>query len=167
MIPTTVRVVCMNTLNLALGCAAASDGLSILHTESLQRRVVEARSKLGLILGAWTPSPSRCKCWVRKSPTQAELTNFFTALCEDRAEKSQRRLLEKFAHHFEDKTNTLPGIRGTAWAAFNAISGYADHEMTVHGQGTVRADNRLCSLWFGAANALKQDAWQAALAMAS
>src|SRR5262249_52712166 len=46
---TTVRVVCANTLNLALGRARHGEGLTIRHCESLEGRVREARAKLGLL----------------------------------------------------------------------------------------------------------------------
>jgi phage/plasmid-like protein (TIGR03299 family) len=47
MLPTTVRVVCANTLNLALGRAAG--GISICHWPKLTERVREAREALGII----------------------------------------------------------------------------------------------------------------------
>jgi phage/plasmid-like protein (TIGR03299 family) len=49
MIPTTVRVVWQNTLNLALGRAGAGAGLTVRHRDSLAERVQEARAKLGLV----------------------------------------------------------------------------------------------------------------------
>jgi len=49
MIPTTVRVVCQNTLNLALGRAGSTEGLSIFHFENLDARVADARRKLGIV----------------------------------------------------------------------------------------------------------------------
>lgn len=47
MLPTTVRVVCQNTLNLAL--RGTSGGLCIPHWPKLESRVREARQKLGII----------------------------------------------------------------------------------------------------------------------
>ena len=60
MIPTTIRVVCPNTLNLALGRSAATDGVTIFHNESLDRRVADAREKLGVISRRVDES-SRCR----------------------------------------------------------------------------------------------------------
>ena len=48
MIPTTVRVVCQNTLNLAMR-EAGMDGLTISHHPRLESRIAEARAKLGII----------------------------------------------------------------------------------------------------------------------
>jgi hypothetical protein len=49
MIPTTVRVVCMNTLNLALSHAGRKEGISIRHRPNLDQRVAEARERLGVV----------------------------------------------------------------------------------------------------------------------
>lgn len=57
MFPTTIRVVCQNTLNLALRQAGES-GLTIYHRESLQQRVEEAKVLLGLISERVDQSPT-------------------------------------------------------------------------------------------------------------
>src|SRR5262245_46039238 len=51
MIPTSIRVVCQNTLNLALSRSSSTEGLSVFHFENLDRRVAEARQKLGVVVG--------------------------------------------------------------------------------------------------------------------
>ena len=63
MIPTTVRVVCQNTLHLALSGAGVAEGLTVYHSESLPRRVAEARDKLRIITAAWTSSPGSSPRW--------------------------------------------------------------------------------------------------------
>jgi phage/plasmid-like protein (TIGR03299 family) len=167
MIPTSVRVVCQNTLNLALGRAAAAEGLTIYHSESLERRVQEARDKLGIITRRVEQFGEQVQALARRQLTRAELADYFAGLVQGRGEAHQRRLLERFAANFEDGTNTLPGVRGSAWAAHNAVSEYADHQSAVRGRGELqRADSRLYSAWFGAGAALKQQAFEAALALA-
>jgi phage/plasmid-like protein (TIGR03299 family) len=49
MLPTTVRVVCKNTLNLSMRNGHKSDTLSVRHNSNLNARVEEARKNLGLI----------------------------------------------------------------------------------------------------------------------
>ena len=86
---------------------------------------------------------------------------------KDRAEKQQRRLLEQLLDNFEHPSNTLPGIAGTAWAAYNAVSHWADHQSVIRGKSEdQRADGRLFSIWFGSAAGLKQEAFESALALA-
>lgn len=166
-LPTTVRVVCQNTLNLALRYAASDEGLTITHTESLERRVAEARTKLGVITRRMDQFADEAKALARKSLTTVELRDYFTSLVEARAEKSQKKLLEAIFDNLNNPRNTLPGIEGTAWAAYNAVSEYADHQMKVLGEGDVALDNRVNSIWFGTANRMKQKAWESALALVS
>jgi phage/plasmid-like protein (TIGR03299 family) len=168
MIPTSVRVVCQNTLNLALGRAGSADGVTITHTESLSRRVADARQKLGIVIDRVEQFGEQVKTLARKSLTKDQLAAYFAGLVEARAEKPQKKLLEAFAENFENPRNALPEIRGSVWAAFNAVSEYADHQMTVFGQESgTRLDNRLNSVWFGAAHAFKQRAFAAAVALAA
>jgi hypothetical protein len=58
-------------------------------------------------------------------------------------------------------------MRGTLWAAFNAVSKFADHERVFRGRSDLaRRENRLDSIWFGSSNQLKQRAYSAALTLA-
>jgi phage/plasmid-like protein (TIGR03299 family) len=167
MVPTTVRVVCQNTLTLALGKAGAAEGLTVYHSENLARRVAEAREKLGVVARRVDEFGEQVRVLARRSMTQAELTAYFTALVADRSEPQQKALLGRFAANFEDATNTLPGVRGTLWGAFNSVSEWADHQATVRGQTDLqRADGRLFSNWFGSSAAVKRQAFEAAMAMA-
>src|SRR5262249_31042682 len=50
MIPTSVRVVCNNTLNRARRRGVAGEGSPLLHSKNLQAGVEEARRKLGVIV---------------------------------------------------------------------------------------------------------------------
>jgi phage/plasmid-like protein (TIGR03299 family) len=165
MVPTTVRVVCANTLNLALG-KAGSDGLVVYHSESLERRVKEAREKLGIIVGRVDRFEEEVQTLARRQLSQEQLTAYFVSLVKDRSERQQKQLLERFAANFDGETNTLPSVRGSLWAAYNAVSEYADHQATVRGKDAhQRADGRLYSAWFGSGANMKQQAYEAALAL--
>ena len=72
------------------------------------------------------------------------------------------RLLERIQPLFEKgRGNDLPGVRGTWWAAYNAVSEYLTHE-----RGRA-ADTRLDSLWFGQGANLNGRALSVALEMAA
>jgi hypothetical protein len=47
------------------------------------------------------------------------------------------------------------------WAAYNAVTEYSDHLKSV--RNATDGENRLQSIWFGSAAALKQIAWDSAL----
>lgn len=166
-IPTSVRVVCNNTLNLALNQAGASEGLTVYHSESLERRIREAREKLGVITRRVELFGQQIEALVRRSMTEAELTAYFVGLVKGRSENQQKKLLTALLDNFHHPSNTLPGVAGTAWAAFNAVSHWTDHQATVRGRDeTQRVDARLSSIWLGAGAAVKQEAFEAAMALA-
>lgn len=167
MIPTTVRVVCANTLHLALSGAGVAEGLTVYHSESLPRRVQEARDKLGIITRRVEEFGGQLATLARRQLTEAELTAYFVGLVKDRSERQLKRLLEQLLDNFNHATNTLPGVRGSAWAALNAVSHYTDHQARVVGRDEQqRADGRLFGQWFGSGAAMKAQAFTAALELA-
>lgn len=167
-IPTTVRVVCQNTLTLALR-QARGKGLTIRHTESLQHRVQVARNQLGLVVERLEELDEQIGVLTRTSLSTEELGRYFAGLVEGRSEKSQKKLIEAFYGNFENERQRLPGVAGSLWAAYNAVSEYTDHQMTVFGKDNVQValENRLQSVWFGSGRALKEQAFESALGMAS
>src|SRR5262249_39690207 len=76
MTPTTVRVVCQNTLNLALGRAGTS-GLRISHFENLHDRIKEARAKLGIVLRRFDRFQEELDALARVSLTETQVVNYF------------------------------------------------------------------------------------------
>jgi phage/plasmid-like protein (TIGR03299 family) len=211
MIPTTVRVVCANTLNLALGRAKSGEGLTIRHCESLEGRVREARAKLGLLTErveqfadearllaacplndrqargyfeqffptrpaavaapATLPTEVSLDAILEAQQGQASLVDQLLANHQEelsRTERRNARILESLLESYHGRANEALGIEGTAWAAYNSVSAWADHTSAVRGKNELeRADNRLNSVWFGSANQLKQDAYSAALQLAN
>jgi phage/plasmid-like protein (TIGR03299 family) len=210
MIPTTVRVVCQNTLSLALGRAGAREGLSVRHCESLERRVEEARENLGILERRVQEFEGQARLLAGASLTDAQAQDYFESVFpvptrrpadapveipglldaildtaeerrsvtqellaadrehESRAQARNRRILEQVLANYHGEANALPGVEGTAWAAYNAVSEWADHQSSVQGRSErQRADNRLQSVWFGSAAGLKERAFDAALLMAA
>jgi phage/plasmid-like protein (TIGR03299 family) len=211
MLATTVRVVCANTLNLALGRARHGEGLCIRHSESLEGRVREARAKLGLLterVGQFADEARQlAACPLSDQEARAYFEQFFptrpavtaapaplpseglldaileahqgqTSLVDSllanhqeeqtRTERRNARILEALLENYHSQANEALRIQGTAWACYNTISAFADHESTVRGKSELeRADNRLNSIWFGSANQLKQEAYSAALELAA
>jgi hypothetical protein len=73
----------------------------------------------------------------------------------------QRRILESCFRLFEEGKGTgLPGVRGTLWGAYNAVTEYLGYE-----RGNSQ-DTRLNSLWFGESARTNQRALEVALGMA-
>jgi phage/plasmid-like protein (TIGR03299 family) len=206
MIPTSVRVVCNNTLNLAMGRSTKGGGFTLHHSKNLQARVEDARSKLGIIVERVDTFQEEIQALARHSLKETEVTDYFHKLFpvkskkpaaidtgrildqildataakrdlvdellagnvaeQSRAEKRNEAILEQIMVNFHNSTNTMPGVEGSAWAAYNAVSEWADHQKAVRGKSEWdKADNRLNSIWFGSANQVKQEAYQNALAL--
>ena len=169
MLPTTVRVVCMNTLNLALrqGSEGQGSGWSIRHCSSLHERVEEARRALGLVSQRLDRFSIEVKLLCDRQLTGRQLNGHFGDLLPigdtERQKANRDSDLAEFHANFENKTNTLSGIRGSAWAAYNAVSEWADHQKSFRGADSIlRQQRRLDSIWFGSSNELKQHAWAGA-----
>jgi phage/plasmid-like protein (TIGR03299 family) len=187
MVPTTVRVVCQNTLNLALGRAGSAE-VTVRHRESLVDRVAEARQQLGLTLARVDRFQEEIDALARTPLSGPAVPRYFRSALElpaleelleapkeswprlargllaeqsERQRAAQARLLERLAENFEAPKNRLRGIEGTAWAAYNAVSQYVDHQMRVGS-----AEARLNSVWFGNGDRLKQHAFARALQLA-
>lgn len=170
MIPTSVRVVCQNTLNLALR-QAGSEGLAIRHRPSLNERVREAREKLGIVAARFDEFDAELHAMIARTLTARQVHDYFDGLLPkpdtDRQRDTRRKMMQKFIENFESPTNTLRGMAHTPWAAYNAVSEWADHQRSFRGASDQhRAESRLNSVWFGSSNQVKQRAYRNALDLA-
>jgi phage/plasmid-like protein (TIGR03299 family) len=169
MLATTVRVVCQNTLNLAMKAGAA---LTVSHFTNLDQRVSEARQKLGIIAARFDQFDAEMHAMIKRPLKSAQADKYFRAQfgvdagASDLAKKLAERKLDQVRANFDNERNALPGIKGTAWAAYNAVSEYADHQKSWIGKTAKdKADTQLNSIWFGGSHQLKQKAYADALAL--
>jgi phage/plasmid-like protein (TIGR03299 family) len=198
MIPTSVRVVCNNTLNLALRKAAGKEGFTLLHSKNLQARVEEARRKLGLVIERLDRFEEQIQALAKAPLTEGQARDYWdvlfptgrlrrrtptapvvgtdgAALLDDtvisdgeqergRLWKRNALIVEQLLENYQSSSNTLPGIRDTAWAAFNAVSQWVDHQSPVRGKDRLtQADHRMHSIFFGRGDELKQQAFRTAM----
>lgn len=167
---TTVRVVCQNTLNLAMGLAG-NEGVTIRHRGELQSQVDQARVTLGLAHRRLKTFGEEVGAMKAVPMTGGRLERYFNSLLAplgdrptDGERKNRAAALERLNVNFTDATNTVGGMRGTLWAALNAATEYADHHRRVRGSNPgARAENRLDSIWFGSGHDFKQAAYRSAL----
>ena len=110
-----------------------------------------------------------------RKPSENNVTSITAALtpkgrvrksAEQSANDSFGKLTETITPLFEGvgaggQGNNMAGVRGTMWAAYNAVTGYLSHE---RGRSN---DTRLDSLWFGNAGKTNQRALEVALKMAA
>lgn len=165
--PTTVRVVCNNTLAIALN--GASSAIKVPHSTSFDAQAV--KKQLGIAVSQWDSFMYRMKTLSERKVKSHESMNYFLkVLCQtdshvdpaqglmnERALKKVQALYEGQGHGAE-----LASASGTAWGLLNAVTEFVDHERRARSQ-----EYRLDSAWFGQGASLKQRALDYALQLAA
>lgn len=167
---TPIRVVCQNTLNIALRDNTRKQ--TVRHTGAMGLQVRNVREGLGIINEQFEQFGQAAQAMTRVQ-MDSEKFRAFLVSCgiapEDKGQEISTRaqnIMEEVSKRFEyGPANNLPGIKGTAWAAFNAVTEYADWERTARGSQGNELQSRAKSLLFGSAAQLKQKAWDAAVAL--
>ena len=163
MLFTPVRVVCQNTLNLALHRGTA-EGISIRHTASATTRIDEARRALGLAHSYYEEFAAEAARLMATPYTDTQMNGLVERLfpmerdeLSTRTQKHRQKVLELFEYGRGHEQ-----IRGTAWAALNAVAEFADHYRSTRVRpGDRRDEKRLSSVWLGSAASLKRAAHEA------
>jgi phage/plasmid-like protein (TIGR03299 family) len=168
---TPIRVVCANTLNTAHR-RGQKQGIAIRHQGELKSKIRKAREVLGFADQYYNVLEDKIRVLVNHQPNTRQLEDYFRSLYPDtglgenaRSENIRNTLGRLFE---EGKGQDIPGVKGTMWAAFNAVTEYIDHHRQTRGNSTLaKADHRLKSQWFGSGAQLKTQAWDLALSLAS
>src|SRR5262245_2888588 len=157
---TPIRVVCNNTLTAALGrkWSSAAD-VYVRHHRNAAIRIQEAQRAMGLIRKKVEATQV---AYTQLVSTPIDAAEYFARVFkapertpsagDDKYDDKlarwtahQQRLLQLYEAGLG---NDLPGVRGTAWAALNAISEWADHHYPVLESGKV-SSSRTTSVLFG------------------
>ena len=165
--PTTVRVVCNNTLSIALSGATSS--IKVPHSTSFDAQAV--KKQLGIAVSQWDSFMYRMKTLSERKVKSHESMNYFLkVLCQTDAHAdpalglTNERALKKVQALYEGNGRgaELSAAKGTAWGLLCSVTEFVDHERRARSQ-----EYRLDSAWFGQGAALKQRALEHALQMAS
>lgn len=166
---TPIRVVCNNTLNAALR-QASSDytldrNISIRHTGDVQAKISQAQNALGLANSYYKSFEEICQS-LRSKLVDSAMVNTFLRECFElkptdeistRTANSMDRVEALFS---SDPKNNLAGMKGTAWALYNAAAQYADHEAIAVKQFN---DRRMNSILWGSGESFKDRALNSCL----
>lgn len=172
--PTSVRVVCANTLRLAIGEADSKRsegglplGLKLFHTAgSLRNRVQKAKELLGVINDSHDDFATAARAMLAKPLNTQGVADYFGGLVEGRSDRSKEKVLGQLWDRFALPTNE-GGYKSNVWTAYNAASEWADHELRVTGSGAVRAERKFSSVLFGSSHEFKSRAWATACDLAT
>lgn len=128
---TPVRVVCANTQAAALAAHASS--FSIRHTRNAKAAVAAARGALGLTFEYVEAFEVEAERLIETTLTDGQFDDLMEAtfgpLDPDASERTKhadadRHDVLSFLFHDAD---TQAGVRGTAWAGYQAVAEYVDH----------------------------------------
>lgn len=157
---TTVRVVCNNTLGLAVGDRAGQ--LRVPHSTAFNPE--RFKTDLGLVGGSWDKFKKDSVTLAKRRVSKEEAMQYFMDLFyegDDINVKAARPVLDTVVKIYLDGVGQRSKTAaGTAWGLVNAVTRFADHERKAQSR-----DTRLQAAWFGAGARMKTDALAKALAM--
>ena len=159
---TPVRVVCENTLSLAL--SGAEQEVHIRHTAHASDRMKEAHEILGLTNKLYQELDNIFNQMSNIRIDGRVLTDYIKKVFPDpptnghsHRKNSIREKVFELAHTGKGADLSL----GTLWGAYNAVTEYVDY----YRQLTADDSTRLRSIWFGSGERIKKHAFKLALDM--
>lgn len=165
---TPVRVVCANTLAMA-----HNDGESAIvrlrHSKSVVANLESLREVMNLANQSFEATAEQFRQLASKQISRADLERYVKVCLDEQADakladlsKRKQNQIADIATLFETgRGMELAGVKGTVWAAYNAVTEYLTHNAGHN------ADSRYNSLWFGANATKNADALKEALALAA
>lgn len=158
---TPIRVVCNNTLTVAL--AGAEQEVRIRHTPAAVDKLKEAHKLLGLTNQLYQQLDTIFNRMQLRKVSAKELLDYVKTLVPDNPDVQCYTRTENIRERILELHETGPGAdmtRGTVFDLLNAISEYTDHV-----QHARNPEKRLKSVWFGSGADLKERAFKEAQAL--
>ena len=160
---TPIRVVCNNTLTMALG--QKGERFRMAHVKAFDGDVkAAAEQALGLATAQLEEFEAACQVLAKAKYSEASLNRFITQLFQphllEGVDDVDRTQWARTAEHVHQCIHTQPGAEmseGTWWSALNAVTYFVDHKA-----GRDR-NASLTSAWFGPRAATKRQALNLAL----
>ena len=156
---TDVRVVCANTARAALD-RGEKTGVSVRHTRNAMDNMREAQKVLGLAREAFDDSANFMRQLADTPMPTTDWVDFCIALVPEPATDEDGEISKRARTRVDNRRRDLtglfvggtgtniPGVGGTAWAAYNALTEYASFHRTTRGS----QDKRFESLLLGTGN---------------
>jgi phage/plasmid-like protein (TIGR03299 family) len=160
---TPIRVVCQNTLNVAINMRT-DQKTRVRHTLNMGTGIEEIRTQLGLVGNYFRIFEELGRHLVSKQANTKVVEELFDALGlstlkakeSTRTENIRYEILGLFDH---GKGNRDPLVKGSAWALFNGVTEYVDFNRSARGKTDgQRLESRAESLLFGSGADIKQRA---------
>ena len=163
---TPIRIVCANTLAMAHN-ASASKLIRVRHTQSSRVNLDRLREIMDTINGQFEATAEQFRFLASRNYNAADVRKYVKAVLgvervtdEDLPTRT-KNTMETIFELIENDRQSLAGVRGTYWAAYNGVNEYFNYH-----QGR-NNDNRMNSLWFGPGLADNRSALDLALDFAT
>jgi phage/plasmid-like protein (TIGR03299 family) len=163
---TPIRVVCQNTLSTAMNIRKNSEGIALRHFPDIHNKVEQAKKTLGIAMNYYKELSEAFNALARVKIKEDWLDNYLTLVMpvQDKGVASTRMLNIRAGMKdcFSSASNNLPGIKGTAWAAYNSVTEYVDHFRETP-KLEKEQTRKLHSIWLGSGAIIKEKAFHIAL----
>lgn len=159
---TPVRVVCQNTLSLALSRSTAH---KVRHVRGMQGQLREKAELLGVLHEEYEALGDTCQRLAQVGVDDSTLAAYAEAVFPLPKREDDHRGIARATAYREAATRLFhegtgldrPGVRGTLWAAFNSVT-----ELIDHGRSYKDRAARLKSTCYGEGARVKRRAWDMA-----
>lgn len=166
---TPIRVVCQNTLNIAL---SAGETTKIKHLKNMLAKLEDIQAVIEDICKIYSNIEGNFNKMAFLKMSEAEAIKYFNNIYpvinkklvitdnQDAKRKSNLTIRKKLIRNFIEGFGVKKlGISGTLWAAYNAVTEYVDHP-----DNYKYGDNKLLNrIWFGDGENIKKKAYTEAL----
>jgi phage/plasmid-like protein (TIGR03299 family) len=154
---TPIRVVCANTLAMAHS-SNGSKLIKVRHTAKAKDNLEDVREIMNAANSTFEATAEQYKLLAKKDIDRKSLRKYvqivlgFEGVKPRELSTRTKNTIQEITKLFEGgHGNKLPGVRGTYWAAYNAIT---EHLSYVRGRSK---EGRMDQIWFGGASAKMND----------
>jgi phage/plasmid-like protein (TIGR03299 family) len=154
---TSVRVVCNNTLAIALG--NASSGIKVPHRSQFDPDAV--KRQLGITVSSWDGFVARMKAMVDRPVDPDSVEGLLRRVLIYQVQDNKVMVVNEQAlsnvrslYEGGGRGALMASSRGTAWGLLNSVTEYVDHHRRARSD-----DHRRDAAWFGQGAQIKQRAW--------
>lgn len=164
---TTVRVVCQNTLMLAM--EDGQKAYRVRHSKIMRFRLDELAEFLAITQEVFTKAEAAFKSLAKVQLGQNRLDQYLEAVFPRTPAQKKSGGVPPRWHFIREVFETRPdlqlrGVRGTLWGAYNAITGFEDYKQL---QQEETPDQRLERTWYGSGADIKLNALLEATTLAA
>jgi len=173
--PCAMRVVCANTHAVALQEGTVKE-LSITHMGDMKSKLRQARKILGMANERFDRYSEVGRELVKARFARDEWIRFLDVMCPevnaddpDYTERRAEKILETrldLTKCFKNERQLMPGVAGTGWAAYNAVTEHIDHLPRRGATRERKAEARFNVCLYGPGRDMKERAMVAACKIA-